>query len=309
MNRPEIHRELRPLRFIRPVLWPPLLPFLNAFLNISPHALGRGVKVRQHSITLKSGEAFSATVMEPPGLRRPAPCLVLYHGGAFVLEAAPHHYRLAKRLALSTACVVILPHYRLAPRHPYPVPAEDCYCAYEWVIANAALLGIDPGRIAVGGDSAGGNLAAAVCLMARDQKAPVPCFQMLLYPAVDRRMESGSLRACRNTPMWNAKLNRKMWKAYLPDVAFGPVHYASPLEAPSLAGLPDAYLETAELDPLKDEGVAYAQALRAAGVKVQSVQVEGAFHGYDLMENSSLVKECMRNRAAALKQAFFSDQE
>ena len=223
-----------------------------------------------------------------------------------MLEAAPHHDRLAEQFALRIPCAVIMPKYRLAPRHPFPEPVEDCYAAYEWAVANASALNIDPSRIAVGGDSAGGNLAASVCQMARDRHAPPPCFQMLLYPVTDRRMDSESMRAHRHTPMWNSRLNRLMWKAYLPEHAARPIQYASPIEAPSLSGLPGAYVETADLDPLHDEGFAYAQALQDAGVAVQSVEVKGAFHGFDLMYSSSIARQCLVKRIAALNQAFFS---
>lgn len=304
MSKLQTREELLPLRLIRPVLFQPLLPIMNAVLNMLPHPMGRNVRVSKHLITPGKGEAFSATVIEPPMLRRPAPCLIFYHGGAFMLEAAPHHYVLAKRLAQETSSVVILPKYRLAPRHPFPGPVEDCFAAYEWALANAAMLGVDPGCIAVGGDSAGGNLAAVVCLMARDREISLPCFQMLLYPVIDRRMESSSMRAYQKTPMWNARLNKKMWKAYLPDSTTEPIWYASPIETPSLTGLPDTYLEMAELDPLRDEGIAYAEALQSAGVNVEMAGAKGVFHGYDLMKNSSIVKQCLLSRAAALKRAF-----
>ena len=210
MSKPRIHPEQMPLRFIKPVLLKPFLPFMNACLSVLPHAMGRGITARRHIIPVGAGERFSAAVIRPREVRGPLPCVVFCHGGAFMLKAAPHHYSLAKQFALSTPCVVVLPDYRLAPRHPFPTPAEDCYAAYTWTVANAAALGIDDGRVAVVGDSAGGNLAAAVCLMARDRNAPPPCFQMLLYPVTDRTMESGSMRAFQKTPMWNARLNRRM---------------------------------------------------------------------------------------------------
>lgn len=307
MGRLNVDQELLPLRRIRPVLWRPLLPLMNAVLMLLPRPFRGEVKAGKRLIASGQGDEVSLTVIKPPGLRAPAPCLVFYHGGAFVLEAAPHHYSLAARLAQEASCIVILPRYRLAPRHPYPVPLEDCFTAYEWVRAHAAVLGIDPCRIAVGGDSAGGNLAAAACLLARDRKTPPPCFQLLLYPVTDRRMESASMRAFRDTAMWNAGLNREMWKRYLPGCASWPIYYASPMEARSLADLPDAYLETAELDPLWDEGVAYAEALRNAGAEVQLVRVRRAFHGFDLMKNSGLVAQRVIDRARALKQAFLAE--
>ena len=306
MNRSGINPGLLPLLFLRPVLWRPLLPIINAILRILPHSIGREIRMKRHIIPVRQGGTISAMVIEPLAPERPSPCLIFYHGGAFMLEAAPHHDRLAEQFALRIPCVVIMPKYRLAPRHPFPEPVEDCYAAYEWAVANASALNIDPSRIAVGGDSAGGNLAASVCQMARDRHAPPPCFQMLLYPVTDRRMDSESMRVHRHTPMWNSRLNRLMWKAYLPEHAARPIQYASPIEAPSLSGLPGAYVETADLDPLHDEGFAYAQALQDAGVAVQSVEVKGAFHGFDLMRSSSIAKQCVVKRIAALNQAFFS---
>lgn len=306
MSTSRIHPDLKPLRFIRPILWRPLLPFMNATLSVLPHPMGKETKVDRHIIPVRAGRTILATIIAPNDLNHPSPCLVFYHGGAFMLKAAPHHYSLAKQFALRARCVVVLPDYRLAPRHPFPEPAEDCYAVYEWTIGHAAALGIHPGHIAIGGDSAGGNLAASVCLMARDRHIPLPCMQTLLYPALDRRMDSRWMRTHAKTPMWNARLNRRMWKTYLPDNAAPHIQYASPIEAPSLAGLPNTYLETAELDPLRDEGIAYAEALRIAGVHVQLVQVSGAFHGFDLMKNSSLVKQCMNDRIEALMQAFTS---
>ena len=305
MNRSGIDPGLLPLRFLRPVLWRPLLPIMNAILRILPHSFGREIRMRRHIIPVRQGGTISAAVIEPLAPERPSPCLIFYHGGAFMLETAPHHVRLAEQFALKVPCAVIMPKYRLAPRHPFPEPAEDCYAAYEWAVANAAMLNIDPSRIAVGGDSAGGNLAASVCQMARDRHAPPPCFQMLLYPVTDRRMESESMRAHSHTPMWNSRLNRLMWKTYLPEHTARPIRYASPIEAPSLWGLPAAYVETAQLDPLHDEGQAYAQALLDSGVPAQYLEVKGAFHGFDLMRRSSVAKQCMVKRIAALRQVFF----
>ena len=306
MNRSGINPGLLPLLFLRPVLWRPLLPIINAILRILPHSIGREIRMKRHIIPVRQGVTISATVIEPLAPERPSPCLIFYHGGAFMLETAPHHVRLAEQFVIRTPCAVIMPKYRLAPRHPFPEPAEDCYAAYEWAVTNATMLNIDPSRIAVGGDSAGGNLAASVCQMARDRHAPLPCFQMLLYPVTDRRMESESMRAYSHTPMWPSRLNRIMWKTYLPEHAARPIRYASPIEAPSLWELPAAYVETAQLDPLHDEGQAYAQALRDSGVSAQSVEVNGAFHGFDLMHHSSVAKQCMVKRIAALRQVFFS---
>lgn len=123
----------------------------------APHSAGRDAKIESHIIPGSQGGTISAMVIEPLAPDRPSPCLIFYHGRAFVLEAASHHVHPAKQFALRTPCAVILPRYRPAPRHPFPEPLEDCYAAYEWAVANAAMLSIDPGRLAVGGDRAGGT--------------------------------------------------------------------------------------------------------------------------------------------------------
>ncbi|HSK67907.1 MAG TPA: alpha/beta hydrolase, partial [Candidatus Limnocylindria bacterium] len=302
MNRPKAHPDFRRLRLLRPVLWRPLLPLMNAVLGAMVRNRSGGNAAREMTAAGGQGFPVPVTIFRPQGLPTPAPCLAYFHGGAFVLRAAPHHYRLAQSLAESARCAVVLPEYRLAPRHPFPAALEDCYAIYEWAHANASALGVDPARVAVGGDSAGGNLAAAVCLLARDRGAPRPCFQMLLYPVTDRRMQTDSMAQFRRAPVWNARLNRGMWHAYLRGGETLPAEYASPAEAASHAGLPDAYVEAAELDPLRDEGIAYARALEKGGAAVRLRVVPGACHGFDRVRKSETVAACMRARAAALRE-------
>lgn len=145
--------------------------------------------------------------------------------------------------------------YRWAPRHAFPVGVEDCYAAFQWVYQKAEEIGIDPDKIAMGGDSAGGALAAAVCLMARDRKASKICFQMLIYPVTDARQVTESVKEFIDTPLWNGKQNQKMWKLYLGQGVHPNKAYASPMEAASFNNLPDAYIEVAEFDCLRDEGI------------------------------------------------------
>ncbi len=247
--------------------------------------------------------SFRGLFIEPAGIGDRSPCVIYLHGGGFVLPSAPYHYRIAKECALAVGCRVLFVDYRLAPRYPFPAAACDAFAAYRAMLHDGNRLGVDPDRIAVAGDSAGGNLAAVTALAARDAGLPLPRCQMLLYPVIDRRMEYASMRSCPDTPMWNAKLNEKMWKWYLPEVPSGiPVCYASPIEAASLAGLPPAYLETAEFDCLHDEGKAYADALERAGVSVVYTDVNGAPHGYDMAYNSAYVRGLFEKRWAFLRQ-------
>ena len=231
-------------------------------------------------------------------------CLVYFHGGGFTFGGAGYHYRNAKRYAVETPCKVIFVRYRLAPAHPFPSPQEDCFAALSWTRANAHALEIDPERIAVGGDSAGGCLAAAVSQMARDRLGWIPRFQMLIYPFTDRRLTSPSNQRFVDTPMWNSRLSAAMLSSYLPDPTAGPIQYASPAEATDFTGLPPAYIETAEFDCLHDDGTSYADKLTNAGVQVHLLETKGTIHGFDIVTWAPTTKAVVTQRIAYLRTAF-----
>jgi acetyl esterase len=170
--------------------------------------------------------------------------------------------------------------YRLAPEHKFPAAVDDAYAAAAWTGANARNLGVDPDRIAVGGDSAGGNLAAAVALMARDAGAPRIAFQLLVYPVTNYDFGTVSYEDNAEGYMLTRESMRWFWDHYLADEAHGRDPRASPLSAPHLGGLPSAIVITAEYDPLRDEGEAYAVALRDAGVPAQLTRYDGMIHGF-----------------------------
>ena len=195
--------------------------------------------------------------------------------------------------------------YRLAPKYPFPIAPEDCYAAYTWALANADNLSVDPARIAVAGDSAGGQLATVVCLMAKDRGQAMPCGQMLLYPAAGN-VETESARKYTDTPMCNSRDMEKYGKLYRPDLSVGNNAYASPIEAESLEGLPPAYVETAEFDCLRDGGILYAERLRQFGVSAELYNTEGTMHGFDIVLDSPIVRACVDRRVAFLKQVFKS---
>ncbi|MBR2460869.1 MAG: alpha/beta hydrolase [Clostridia bacterium] len=252
----------------------------------------KDVRVNDEVFSGFNGDSVKLMVIRPRGVENMSnfgelPSLVYFHGGGFFFEGANYHYKLAKSYAVKACCKVIFVHYRLSPKHPFPTAVEDCYAALQWTYDNSYRLGIDPGRIAVGGDSAGGALAAAVCLMSRDRGGVKPLFQLLVYPVTDRRMDTASNRLYTDTPMWNSTLSRRMWDAYLvnvnqPECSSVKIAYASPMEADNLADLPDAYVETAEFDCLRDEGIAYADALERAGTAVERYSTEGTMHGFDI---------------------------
>lgn len=203
--------------------------------------------------------------------------------------------------------MVVFVHYRTSDTAPFPAPFWDCYAALEWVWDNAPKLRLDRARIAVGGDSAGGALAAACALRARDKGGPRLCFQLLVYPVTDCRMETASMTKYTDSPLWNARLNRKMWELYLRDGDCGMPEYASPMLARDFSGLPPAYVEVEEFDCLHDEGTAYAKVLEAAGVDVQLEDVKGTFHGFDFFTGKEIAKTMAEKRTQALRQAFASE--
>lgn len=262
------------------------------------------VKVTAEMIRSVDDRELRVLILEPNGIETPAPCLVYYHGGGFMFGGSWHHYKVAMQYALESACKLVFVQYRLAPKYPHPIPAEDCYATLIWTYENARRLRIDKHKIAVGGDSAGGALAAAVCQMMRDREREIPLFQLLIYPVTDRRMDTDSHRKYTNTPMWNSRLSVKMWKGYLPDPNAADIAYASPMEATRFDHLPDAYVETAEFDCLHDEAIAYAHALSEAGSQVELNETQGTIHGFDAATKTTASQMAIAARIDYMKRKF-----
>ncbi|WP_200820932.1 alpha/beta hydrolase [Halobellus limi] len=241
---------------------------------------------RDHSASVERERAFSipgptgemAVRLYEPAEDGPRPALVYYHGGGFVRGSLDTHDSLCRALAEASAATVISVDYRRAPENRFPAALRDAHAAFEWVCEHAADIGCNPDQVAVGGDSAGGNLAAASTLLARDSGGPTPAYQLLIYPALDPN-RTDALPA--DAP---ALLTREgmswYWNQYLGDVVHGANSYAAPLRAETLADLPPATVLTCEFDPLRAEGRDYARRLEADGVAVESVDVDGHAHGY-----------------------------
>ncbi len=217
----------------------------------------------------------------------PRPGFVYFHGGGWVICDLDSHDGACRRLANAVGAVVVSVDYRLAPEAKYPSALEDAYAATCWTAEHAAELGIDPARLAVAGDSAGGNLAAAVALVARDRGAPPLRFQLMVYPVLDsssRRNEYPS-KAENATGYFLTRESMEWYRRqYLDADDDGEEPYCSPIVCPDLHGLPPACIVTAEFDPLRDEGEAYARALEAAGVPVTLHRAPGMFHGFFNMD-------------------------
>jgi acetyl esterase len=311
MSKYNIHNDLKKYENTKLPLSPLLLPLINIFLTKSANKIkpNEGVSETKEKIAGYQNGLIELTIYAPKDIGGNAPCLIYLHGGAFALKAAPYHKNLVCKYALKTPCKVIFVDYRLAPKYAFPVGVEDCYAAFEWVCKNVEVLGIDKNRIAVGGDSAGSALAAAVSIMARDRKATGICFQMLIYPVTDARQITESIKNYIDTPMWNSKLNKKMWDLYLRNGVHSDRGYASPMEAASLKDLPDSYIEVSEFDCLRDEGINFAEALCKNGINVELFETTGTVHGFEIAENSEIVNQSVAKRIAALKKAFKNSEE
>ena len=291
---------------ITPPLNPAFLPAVQFFMKRMQDMvkIPKGLKETRRKIPGYQDAPVGISIFEPEEGREPLPALVYFHGGAFALQSAPCHKKLSCSYALNTPCKVVSVDYRLLPENTFPIGLEDCFSAYRWVLENAAQLGISPNRIAVGGDSAGGALSAGVCLLARDRGIPVPCFQMLIYPVMDERQNSASMKKYNDTPLWNSRLNAKMWKMYLKDGLPVEKGYASPTEAVSLEGMPPSYVEVAEYDCLRDEGIAFAKALKDSGIPAELYETKRTVHGIEIAEKNEIVKESVDRRIKKLRSVF-----
>ncbi len=237
------------------------------------------------------------------------PLLVFFHGGGWVIGDLDTHDGLCRSLANRAGCVVVSVDYRLAPEHTFPAAPEDCYAATKWVAEHAALLQGDAARIAVGGDSAGGNLTAVISQMARDRGGPPLIFELMIYPATDFTMSCPSIDE--NAEGYFLTKDDMIWftNHYLNNEADKQNPLASPLFATNLQGLPPALIITAEYDPLRDEGERYGQRLKEAGVPVTIHRYDGAIHGFVSMAplldvGKRAIEEC----AQALRAAFAYSQ-
>jgi len=229
------------------------------------------------------------------------PALLDIHGGGFCSGSIEMEHAIAVRIARDLGAVVVAVEYRLAPEYPFPAGVDDCYAALRWMHDEAGALGVDPERIAVGGQSAGGGLAAAVALMARDRGGPPICFQFLGIPELDHRLDTPSMHAFVDTPMWHRPNAEISWRNYLGDNPGEVSPYASPSIATDLSGLPPAYVTAMEFDPLRDEDVIYALRMLQAGVSVELHTFPGTFHGSALMPTAAVSRRAAAELLVALR--------
>lgn len=256
------------------------------------------------NLTVQTQHATIPLRVYAPRNEQDLPALVYLHGGGWVvgeLDSADWFWR---SLAMAANCVVVSVAYRLAPEHKFPAAVEDSYWVTRWVAENGIGRLVDPNRIAVGGESAGGNLAAAVCLMARDRKGPHLAFQLLIYPVMNHFFETESYREY-GEGYWLTTAEMKWyWNHYLRTELDGANPYASPLLSKDFKSLPPALVMTAEFDPLRDEGEAYAARLQKAGINTKLARYDGMIHGFlqftELKETRAAVDEAATELRRAL---------
>lgn len=284
MGNADIAPELRRVaRFVpRRMLYRWSLPLVRRLRTVRSSDAGVDV------VTLPGGAG--ARLYRPEGAHRPGPALLWIHGGGYVLGTAAADDDLCRAYVDRLGMVVASVEYRLAPEHPYPTPVEDCYHVLTWL---AGLPGVDPHRIAIGGASAGGGLAAALAFLARDRAEVTPVLQVLSYPMLDDRTLDPALDD-KGFRLWDTGANRIGWDYYLGNADRST---AVPARRTDLAGLPPAWIGVGTLDLFHDEDLAYAERLGAAGLPCEVHVAPGAFHGFDRVAPK-----------AAVSQAYFASQ-
>ena len=289
MPNEDVHSDLRRIARIAPrqIISPRTLRIMRALSAVTDRLAKPSASSDVEVITLGSGAGVR--LFRPAGVPEPAPALLWIHGGGYVIGTAQQEDRQCRKFSRRLGITVASVEYRLAPEHPYPAPLEDCYSALTWL---AALPAVDPARVAIGGASAGGGLAAALALLARDRGDVTPVLQLLAYPMLDDR--SGAVANNPKYRLWGPKSNRFGWASYLGNAN---PQAAVPARRDNLSGLPPAWIGVGTHDLFHDEDLAYAERLTAAGVPCHVEVVPGAFHGF-----GQVVPK------AAVSQSFFASQ-
>jgi acetyl esterase len=266
--------------------------------KVPPVDVPEMAKVEDRKITAADGGQIPIRIYWPTDAPGPHPVVVFFHGGGWVIGSIESHDATVKSLAAASGFVFVSVDYRLAPEYKFPTPPEDCYAATKWVAENAAEIGVDASRLAIAGDSAGGNLAAAVALMARDRGGPAVKFQLLIYPCTDFDLTSRSMVDNADGYFLTSAAMDWFYGHYLATDEDREHHLAAPIRA-DLTGLPPALVITAEYDPLRDEGNEYARRLQRAGVPTTSTCYAGMIHGFFSM--TSIIDKAKDAQAQAVR--------
>ena len=276
---------------------------LEAVLATMPKPEFPGVATQDRTVPGPAGDPdVTVRVYRPVGATGPLPGIYFIHGGGMVLGNIDGEDATAATLCEAVGAVVVSVEYRLAPENPHPAPVEDCYAGLVWTAANAGELGIDPARLAVYGGSAGGGLALGTALLARDRGGPALCFMMPIYPMIDDTNTTPSSHEITDVGIWDRAGNVEAWDWYLGGKPAD--QYAAPTRAEDVSGLPPAYIDVGTVDLFRDEDIAFAQRLMAAGVPVELHVNPGSYHASEVFApDAALSKRIWATRIDALKRA------
>lgn len=279
----------------------------NPYLALSLRFTGIPKEVHhgKFSVTGYQGKEYKVDVFEPANGTEKMPALLYAHGGAFSYRASVYHKKLACIYAAKAKCRVYFPDYHLLPKYPYPAAYEDVLALYRYMTGHTEELGINQERIGVAGDSAGACIAAMICNHYQSEKLKKPCAQMLVYPLTDFRMLTDSMKKFTDTPLWNAKNNRRFLHYYCGHLQEEEKYAAFPMYEDLPQDLPNTYIETAEYDCLHDEGILYGKRLREAGADVTINETRGTVHGYDSALDTQIAIRNVRKRIRFLRSAFY----
>ncbi len=316
MNREfsDIHPELQPfarkvpkLTLSKKNLW-----LINALMHLAP--LSKPPQDILLTNIFIPGQDDRSTIRlriyKPQSVAAPAPVLLWLHGGGYVMGKPEQDDVICAHYARESDIIVVSVDYRYAPKYPFPAGLDDCYAALKWVASHSQQLGGDEKRIAIGGASAGGGLAASLVHLAHDRQEIKPIFQMLVYPMLDDRTVLRSDVDDHNSVTWNQKSNRYGWECYLGRKCgddYVP-EYSVPARRKDLSGLPQAWIGVGTVDLFHDEDILYAQRLMAHGIECEVCVVSGAFHGFDVFDHRlQIVQDFRKSQISALKNAFLSE--
>lgn len=294
----DLHPDLDKYEKLRTDVIPSLIPTCQKIMDVLYRLEKSDDKVSVYTIEIPSFDKHLLRVLvySPKKINKVTPAMIFYHGGGWCMQAGPHHFKMARKFCEILGCKVFFIDYRLAPKYKYPFAPQDCFSAYRWIRFNAEELNINPDEIILCGDSAGGNLAIVTNLMAKDFGFPASAGQILLYPVVSHRMNTQSMKEFTDVPVAKTENIKKYFEIYLGDVEINDYSYISPLEVNSLLGMPPTYIEVAEFDCLRDEGIKMFEKLKNNHNNAKLNFVKGAMHGCDVEIESDLVKECFNQR-------------
>lgn len=306
----EVHPDFRAFRFVQigfQFNWRKRL--INKMLSQKYEAAKtfEEVKIRQHTIKGYEGRDIRVEVFELEDATDDSPCIIVYPGGAFWAKPIQTYKYIFGRYIKGTSVKIVFIHYTLSIDAPFPVAIEDCYLGTLWAYNNAELIGINKDKIMLYGISSGGTMVASITQMLRDRGAFKPCFQMLIYPALDDRMNTISAIKYRGMPGWKTGMLEDAITYYTRDGMGENPAYAVPMKATDFSNLPDAFIEVAEYDCVRDEAIIYGEELEKHGTKVEYVEIKGAVHGFDIILKSKISKKAIQKRIEVMNKIFYEN--